>query len=69
VFGGVTQLANFKGGMFRVDPKLKFYGLDFRHEPATPDDQFYGNRYWWQNMRFLYEPQSAQGNFDFYRSY
>ncbi len=61
--------ANFQGGMFRVDPKLAFYALDYRDEPSTPDDQFYGNSYWWQNTRFLYTPLLAQGSHQEYRSF
>ena len=61
--------ANFQGGMFRVDPKLAFYALDYRDEPSTPDDQFYGNSYWWQNTRFLYTPLLAQGNHEAYRNF
>lgn len=63
-----SLLANFQGGLFRMDPKLNSYALDYRDEPSTPDDQFYGNSYWWQNTRFLYQPQMPQGSRDFYRS-
>lgn len=64
---GSTFLASFNGGIFRMDPRFAAYALDYRDLPSNPDDQFYGNSYWWQNNRLLYQPQAAQGAMDFHR--
>lgn len=63
-----AMLANFCGGIFRMHPNYAAYALDYRDLAATADDQFYGNSYWWQNNRLLYQPQLAQGSADFFRS-
>ena len=63
-----SMLANFCGGIFRMHPNYAAYALDYRDLAATADDQFYGNSYWWQNNRLLYQPQLAQGSADFFRS-
>ncbi len=60
--------AHFQGGIFTVDPHFAFYGLDIRKLPMSPDYRYYGTNYWWQNLRFLYQPQLAQGNREFHRS-
>lgn len=54
----------FQGGFFNVDPKYAFYGPDVRNSGYSADYRFYGVTYWWQNVRFIYQPQYAQGNFD-----
>lgn len=59
--------AHFQGGIFTMDPKLAWYANDPRPHPTTPDYRFYGTNYWWQNLRFLYQPQLAQGNHEFHR--
>lgn len=56
--------ARFQGGIFNVDPKYAYYGPDVRQKNYSADYRFYGVNYWWQNVRFLYLPQFAQGNFD-----
>lgn len=63
----------FQGGMFNVDPRYACYGPDVRQKNYSADYRFYGVSYWWQNVRFIYQPQYAQGNFDlmqpFFRFY
>ncbi|WP_146662757.1 DUF5703 domain-containing protein [Anaerohalosphaera lusitana] len=61
--------AHFQGGIFTVDPKIAWYGPDPRDTGATPDYRFYGTDYWWQNVRFMYLPQMAQGSFDFMKPF
>ncbi|WP_316789758.1 DUF5703 domain-containing protein [Pedobacter frigoris] len=56
--------ARFQGGIFNVDPKYAYYATDVRKKNYSADYRFYGVNYWWQNVRFLYLPQFAQGNFD-----
>jgi len=63
--------AHFQGGMYIVGnehmpiprkPKMN------RNE-ITPDFCFHGSHYWWQNVRLLYHPLSAQGDHDFFRRF
>lgn len=56
--------ARFQGGIFNVDPKYAYYATDVRAKNYSADYRFYGANYWWQNLRFLYQPQLAQGNPD-----
>lgn len=56
--------ARFQGGIFNVDPKYAYYATDVREKNYSADYRFYGVNYWWQNLRFLYQPQFAQGNPD-----
>ncbi|KIO75295.1 hypothetical protein TH53_21620 [Pedobacter lusitanus] len=61
--------ARFQGGIFNVDPRYAFYATDVREKGYSADYRFYGANYWWQNLRFLYQPQLAQGNADMTKAF
>lgn len=56
--------AHFNGGIFTVAPEFAFYATDPRGKNWGPDYRFYGCNLWWQNTRFMYQANLAQGSFD-----
>ena len=58
---------HFQGGMFIVGPPhmpIPRKGGDWGETGITPDFCFHGSHYWWQNVRLVYHPLLAQGDFD-----
>lgn len=61
--------AHFNGGIFTVAPEFAYYYTDPRGKNWSADYRFYGTNLWWQNTRFLYQLQLAQGNFELMDSF
>lgn len=61
--------AHFNGGIFTVAPDFAYYYTDPRGKNWSADYRFYGSNLWWQNTRFLYQLQLAQGNFELMDSF
>lgn len=58
---------HFQGGMFIVGPPhmpIPRKGGDWGKTGITPDFCFHGSNYWWQNVRLVYHPLFAQGDFN-----
>lgn len=47
----------FNGGIFTVEPKAM-------GKPFNPDWRAWGNCHWWQNVRHIYHPMLASGDFE-----
>ena len=57
---------HFQGGMFIVGPPhmpVPRKQAGWAKTGITPDFCFHGSNYWWQNVRLVYHPLLAQGDF------